>query len=186
MPTDTVRPMDSRPPAAPRLAGVRVTKASPSPNLLHMSKTDWPECERFNRRLETLMREADPRIRDRAHLSELSGVDQTQLSNWRRGKTRPSRESLRKIAAVLGVLPVYLYIAAGLDEPADLGIERHAEPPIIPKEINELVDLYNDPALAEEHRAMIRAQARGTVLAIRALAADKAPAGRRSPRRRVS
>jgi transcriptional regulator with XRE-family HTH domain len=113
----------------------------------------WP-VEDFNQYLEALM--AAKKIADRAELSRVAGIDQTQLSNWRHGKTSPSRQSLRKIAQALTVPPVNLYVAAGIDSPEDLDLSGAPDLTVLPTELRDLVDLYGSERLTEEDRTYLR------------------------------
>lgn len=81
-------------------------------------------------------------IADYAELSRLSGVSQTQLSNWRRGLAQPSRQALKKIAPALNVPPVVLYIQAGLDAEEDLALESVPDFSALPKQFHDLRDAY--------------------------------------------
>jgi transcriptional regulator with XRE-family HTH domain len=95
----------------------------------------------FTEYLRSLMREAG--IQDFAELSRLTGVNQTQFSNWTRGKTRPSRESLKKITPALGLTsPLMLYLAAGLDEPGDHQLEQPPDFAVLPRPLQELYEVY--------------------------------------------
>lgn len=142
-------PMDNRPPSAGTLARSRVTAGRGAASLLRVSK--WPVQE-FNRYLEAQMEACG--IADRAELSRRAGLDQTQLSNWRRGKASPSRGSLRKVADVLGVPPINLYIVAGLDSAQDLGLTGEPDLAVMPPELRELIDLYQ--GLDESDRSYLR------------------------------
>jgi transcriptional regulator with XRE-family HTH domain len=108
-----------------------------------MPATGWDveQAAPFTEYLRSLMREAG--IADFAELSRLTGVNQTQFSNWTRGKSRPSRENLKKIAPALGLArPLMLYLAAGLDEPGDHELERAPDFAVLPRPLQELYELY--------------------------------------------
>lgn len=100
----------------------------------------WP-VEDFRTYLRSLMNAAG--IADYAELSELTGVNQTQFSNWNRGKSRPSRENLKRIAPVLGLRsPVTLYIASGQDAHEDLQLDDQPNFTVLPKPLRDLIDVY--------------------------------------------
>lgn len=172
-------PIDNRPPPGQSLARVRVTGPAESVTLLLVGKS-WP-VEEFNKFLEARMKIVG--IRDRAELARLAEIDQTQLSNWRLGKTQPSKESLKKVARPLGVRPVVLYLAAGLMTADELDLETQPALVALPPELDELVNLYSDEALNNEERELLLSQARGISLGIRAMAAVRRanePARRRA------
>jgi transcriptional regulator with XRE-family HTH domain len=112
----------------------------------------WP-YETFAKYLRKLM-EAQG-IADYAELSRLSGVNQTNLSNWRRGLARPSHDALRSIAGTLRVKPVLLWIQAGLVEPADLDLSEQPRFDVLPAPVRELVELVDDPHLPDDARTQI-------------------------------
>lgn len=172
----------NRPPPGPSLVRSRVTKGARMSTLLRVSKP-WPVGD-FNQYLEALM--AARKIVDRAELSRLAGIDQTQLSNWRHGKTSPSRQSLRKIAQVLNVPPVNLYIAAGIDSPADLDLSATPDLTVLPAELRDLVDLHNSERLTEEDRAYLRRHVALLVTGLLAGINEREQAAQPSKRRRQS
>jgi transcriptional regulator with XRE-family HTH domain len=132
-------PSDNRPPPRQTLARVRVTKARDSPTVDCMSAT-WP-VEDFNEYLRTLMVNAG--IADYAELSRLTNVNQSQFSLWRRGKTQPSRGTLKRIYGVLGLKsPVTLYVAAGLDAEEDLELGERVDFTVLPKPFHDLREVY--------------------------------------------
>lgn len=114
---------------------------------------NWPVDE-FAIYLRGLMTEAG--IPDFAELSRVAGVSQTQFSNWRQGKAQPSRESLKRIAPVLKVSPVKLFIAAGIDNADELDLVGEVDLRIVPAEIRALIELYEDPRLSDEQRSYVR------------------------------
>lgn len=148
----SAHPDDNRPAGHPPLARARVTKARPSPNFNCVPAT-WP-IEEFNAYLRSLMDNAQ--IADYAELSRLTGVSQTQFSNWRRGLTQPGRRSLKRIAPALGLRsPVTLYLAAGLDEQEDLELESQPDFTVLPKPFQDLVEVYEQlKALGLEDMAL--------------------------------
>lgn len=135
----SVGPADNRPGPAGPLNRSRVTRAHASPNLTCVPAS-WP-VEEFREYLRALMDAAG--IPDYAELSRLTTVSQTQFSNWRRGISQPSRPALKKIAPALGLnSPVMLYIAAGLDEQRDLQLEARPDFTVLPKPLEELLEVY--------------------------------------------
>lgn len=113
----------------------------------------WPHQE-FGEYLRAAMTAAQ--VPDFAELSRLSDVSQTQLSNWRRGLAQPSRASLRKIATALGIQPVRLYFAAGLNDPDETDIgQGMIDPATLPAELRELIDMYLHQ-LNDEQRSYTR------------------------------
>lgn len=82
-------------------------------------------------------------IADFAELHRLTGVSQTQFSNWRRGISQPSRENLKRIAPALSLKsPVTLYLAAGIDEREDLELEAVPDFTVLPKPFLDLRHVY--------------------------------------------
>lgn len=120
------------------LACEEVTQEIPVASVTFMAKS-WP-VETFIQHLRQLMdREG---VADYAELSRLSGVSQTQFSNWRKGTHQPSQESLDRIAPVLHTTQSSLYIAAGLLSPDHLGAPDDYKPTVLPREILDLIALY--------------------------------------------
>lgn len=136
---------------------------------------EW-DHEKLARYLDAAM-EAEG-IRTDAELARLSGVHQTQISNWRRGRSRPSMALLDRVADALSVPPVNLHVLAGWisREAPDLGV--------VPPEFRELIDFYNDPERTDDDRRMLRMQARVAVEGVRALAMERVSAERPTGRRR--
>jgi transcriptional regulator with XRE-family HTH domain len=64
------------------------------------------------------------------------------ISGWRNGRARPSRESLRKIAALTGEPPIRIWALAGLADEEETGgpVEPPRDP--LPPSIQNLVALY--------------------------------------------
>jgi transcriptional regulator with XRE-family HTH domain len=102
--------------------------------------------DQFREYLRALMDAAG--IADYAELSRLTGVNQTQFSNWRRGITQPGRTNLKKIAPVLRVPPALLYVQAGLDQHEDLDITEAPDLTVWPREFHQLHDVYEAYAAA--------------------------------------
>ncbi len=118
-------------------------------------------------------------IPDFAELSRLSGVSQTQFSNWRRGLSQPSRESLKRIAGHLKVSPVKLFIGAGIDNAGELGLTGELDLRVVPGEIRALIELHEDPRLSDEQRSFLRRSVANLVAGLRAELAAVKPSGRR-------
>lgn len=113
------RPADLLPPT-------QVTRRPGGRTVFGVSKS-WPH-EAFNIELESIAVAAGlPERSWRAELSRLSGVSQTQLSNWKAGTHRPSKGSLRSIAEAINeiapqidVTLLALEVAAGLTTTEEL------------------------------------------------------------------
>lgn len=134
-----VRPADNRPSPARPLTRARVTSREDSPTVTFVPAS-WP-YEAFATYLRALMDSHG--IADYAELSRLSGVSQTQLSNWRRGLAQPSREALKKVAVPLKTPPHRLFVRAGLDTEEELGAEALPEFEPLPRVIRELHEVYD-------------------------------------------
>lgn len=169
------KPADNRPPPGPPLNRTRVTDGARCPSLTCMPAS-WP-FEEFRLYLRALMENAG--ITDYAELSRLSGVSQTQFSNWRRGLSQPSRAALKKVAPVVRVPPVALYFQAGLDEAEDLDMSEAPDLSVWPKEFHDLHAVYERFAAAGRGQEVLEAM--GTLrLGLSArLGTDKRPPGRR-------
>lgn len=113
----------------------------------------WPYQE-FGEYLRAVM--AAAQVPDFAELSRRSGVSQTQFSNWRRGLAQPSQDSLKKVASVLGIQPVKLYLAAGINDAAELDLSGQVDLTVLPGEIRDFLDLYLDARLSDEQRSYAR------------------------------
>lgn len=57
-----------------------------------------------------------------------AGISHTAIGGWRRGTQRPSMDSLRKLAEVLGADPRELWVRAGLAEPESVGLAEWPDP----------------------------------------------------------
>lgn len=180
--THPPRPIDNRPQPGSRLTRPGVTNSPRSPIVFRVPKS-WP-VEEFREYLLTLMDHTG--IGDYAELSRLSGVSQTQLSNWRLGKSQPSTGSLRKIAAALNVAPVTLFLAAGVNDHDELEMAHRPDFRIGPPEFTALAELW-DGDLTDEQRSFIRRSIATLAAGIRAerTRADVGPhrSGTSSPRR---
>jgi len=125
--------MEDQPLAGSSLSRARVTDRLAAPNLFGVP-ISWP-AEEFREYLRALMDRAG--IADYAELSRRSGVSQTQFSHWRRGNAQPSRESLAKIAPVLGAPTVNLWLAAGLAGVDQLNLSDTPDLRVLPAEFLE-------------------------------------------------
>lgn len=153
-----------------------VTQEIPITTVTFVGKS-WP-VDSFRAHLRALMDREE--IADFAELWRLSGVSQTQLSNWNRGISQPSQASLDKLAPVLQVAERTLYIAAGLMTASQLGTDEVPELTVLPREFDDLVDLYR--SASEANRRIIREQIAFAVRGLRALIDE--PAAKVNPSRR--
>jgi transcriptional regulator with XRE-family HTH domain len=138
---------------------------------------EWPH-QQFSDYIDAVMRAQG--IDDDAELARRSGVGQTQIGRWRRGMSRPSIALLDRLAAGLLAPKRNLYALAGYS----LDDEPVVVPPAVPREIQDLIDLYHDPDLTDEERANLLLQARLAVRGLRALMDDRRTADRGSVVRR--
>lgn len=122
--------------------------------------------EEFREYLLACMDRAD--VADYAELSRLTGVSQTQLSNWRYGKSQPSATSLRKIAPALGIAPVNLYIAAGVNDSEELELTHIPDLRVGPQEFQALAELWDDSRLTDDQRSFVRRSISTLVAGLRA------------------
>jgi len=146
------------------LTCAEVPDAPESPSLFGVPKS-WPVDE-FNEYLRACMKRAG--IPDPAELSRMTNVSQTQLSNWRYGKSQPSAASLKKLAPALGVAPVNLYIAAGLNDSEELALDRSPDLRVGPREFVDLAELWDDDRLTDEQRSFVRRSVATLVAGLRA------------------
>jgi transcriptional regulator with XRE-family HTH domain len=131
--------------------------------VIGMSGASWPVRD-FNEYVEAAMDGAG--IKDREELSELSGVSPTQLSNYKSGKSQPSRKSLEKLAIPLRVPVRNLLLQAGL-----MSLDDFAEPPdltIVPAQVRELLDLLADERVTEGEREFLLSHVSVVVAGVRA------------------
>lgn len=174
-------PPDTRPSDRSPLSSQRVTRDSRRPYASRVPKV-WPVDE-FREYLRALMDER--RIPDYAELSRLSGVNQWQFSQWNRGLAQPSVKSLRKVAPILGVQPVALFIAAGLNDAEELELTQGPDLKVGPAEFRDLAELWDDPRLTDDQRSFIRSAVANLVAGLRAglvnspAAEQNSPSGRR-------
>lgn len=136
----------------------RVTDDDDTLTVFVVPAEPWP-VDDFQQYLRKLMDNAG--IRDFAELSRLTGVSETQFSNWRRGISQPSKSSLNRIAPVLGVKPVRLWFAAGLATMDDLDLDEAPDLTELPMaEIDEVRQLLKDPRMTDADRMFVRQQLR--------------------------
>jgi transcriptional regulator with XRE-family HTH domain len=168
-------PSTDSPSPATTVTCARVTTPQPIPSLSRMGSV-WP-VEQFRALLRALMDAAG--IDDYAELSRMTGVSQQQFSTWRRGLAQPSRESLAKIAPILGVPVVNLWVAAGLASPDDLDLAEAPDLRVLPSEFRDLADLYD--TLNDDEKAFLRRSVARLVAGVRSeLSLDRdQPSGRR-------
>lgn len=127
---------------------------------------EWSHVQ-FGEYLDAVMRAKG--IRNDADLAQRAGFKQTQVSNWRRGKARPSPTLLDRLAQALDVPARNLYSLAGYNPGDDMS---NVDLKVVPPEIQELVDLYHDPDLTDGDRATLLQHAKLTVTGLRALLGD--------------
>lgn len=139
---------------------------------------EWSH-EQFGAYIDAVMRAQG--IDDDAELARRSGVGQTQIGRWRKGASRPSMVLLDRLADGLLVPKRNLYTLAGYspDDEAPVDI-----PPAVPREIQDMIDLYHDPDLTDEDRSSLLMQARLAVRGLRALVGDRRTADEGSAVRR--
>jgi len=160
------------------LAQPQVTEGQRSSSLFGVSPT-WP-FEEFRDYLRALMDAA--KIVDYAVLSRLADVSEAQLSRWKYGTAQPSRESLAKIAPVLNVPAMNLWIAAGLATPEELNLDVLPDMRVLPQEFRDLILMYEDGRTGTEVKAFLRRSVAALVAGIRA---ESTAQGRPSGRRRA-
>lgn len=148
--------------------------------VLRVGAPTWP-YEEFREYLRRLMDEARPRIPDFAELGRLTGINQSLFSRWRSGAAQPGTESLRKVAGVLGVPPVKLFLAAGLTDAQELDLSGQVDLTVLPAEITQFIALYLDERLTEDQRRYARQTVAYIAAGLRAELAKSQvkPSGRR-------
>lgn len=85
------------------------------------TRRDWNH-EQFFRWLDDARQRVDPPIPHDGALAERAGISHSTISNWRRGKQRPTTERLALIARALGVPPRDLWVRAGLMAADEVGL----------------------------------------------------------------
>jgi transcriptional regulator with XRE-family HTH domain len=174
--TQVTHPPDRRPPATPMRAHTVFNETTRRPRLLRVrNEASWPASE-FREYLDVLMASAG--IPNDAALSRAAGIDASLISNWRSGKQQPSRRSLKKVAAPLGVKPVALYLQAGLDAHEDFGLADAPDLTVWPREFHQLHEVYT--RFAEQGRGQDVLDAMATLaLGLEARIGKPRPSGRR-------
>lgn len=133
---------------------MHVTGTPASPTVLRVGDPTWPYRE-FGAYLRQLMAEARPApIANSAELSRLTGINESLFSRWRSGQVQPGTESLRKVATVLGIAPVRLFIAAGLTDEQELNLTASPDLTVLPAELRELIELW--PELSDDQQKYAR------------------------------
>lgn len=148
--------------------------------MLRVRTEPWPRSE-FLAYLDAAKKVAG--IPNDAELARRAEVRSSVISRWRSGEQQPGHDNLRKVASALGVPTVNLWVAAGLVGPGDLDLVGQIDLKVLPAEFRDLIDLYDTAELNDEERQLLRTQARGAVLAVRAMLHDRMqteqPTGRR-------
>lgn len=130
--------------------------------------------------LDVIMRNQG--ISNDADLARRTGVNQTQIGNWRKGSSRPSMALLDRMAYALDVPPVNLHIQAGWVKPTGKPAPDLA---ILPREFGELIDLYTAPERTDDELDTIRTSLRLALAGLRSLLSEVTPA-KKPGRRRIS
>lgn len=154
----------------------RVTARASVPNLVRVRTVEWPQQQAFLDQLDGLKQRHGYRYD--SGLAEAAGISHSAISNWRKGKQRPSADLLTKIAEAVGEQPHALIAAAGIME--HLG---NVEDTLIslPSEIQQLLGFYN--SADETRKAEILARVRFVVEWAEATA--EPPEGRTTRRRQA-
>lgn len=146
--------------------------------LLRVRNSDWP-MEEFCAYLSA-KRDAAGFASDAA-LARAADIDPSLISNWRNGNAQPSRKSLDKLAPVLKVRRMNLWIVAGIADEEDLTSPPPSELDDAPDVILDLLTLYRDPQMTEEDRASLRKWLTYQIAGVRSeLGARTVPKDRRS------
>lgn len=170
---DNKRPESGAPLARPRVTSIRAGHS------LDCVPETWPH-EQFAVYLRALMDAAG--IADYAELSRLTGVNQSQFSNWRRGRSQPSASTLNRIAPVLGQPPVKLYVMAGLNVEEDFDLSQEPDFTALPRPFHDLREIYEQAAATGEGDRVLEA----ILLLVAGLKAQLTPkSGRPTGRRRT-
>lgn len=146
------------------LSHMRVTTGQTGSSLPVMPKA-WPVAE-FQAYLRACMDAAG--IEDFAELSRRTGVGQWQFSTWKQGKNQPSAASLRRIAPALGVTPLKLFLAAGVNDAEELDLSGQVDLTVLPQEIRDFIALYLDERLTDDQRRYARRAAAHLTAGLRA------------------
>lgn len=152
-------------------------------NLLRVRNDAWP-FEDFAAYVDALRERA--RIGTDAELARRSGIASSVISRWRSGQMQPSRENLAKLAEALGVKPVQLWVAAGLAHPDEMDLSGEIDLRVLPREIQDLADIYRDPRLSGAGRESLRHHLQLLIAGLRAQLDDDPPVVVKRPRRGVA
>jgi transcriptional regulator with XRE-family HTH domain len=90
-----------------------------------------------------------------SQLAERLGIYQSNISSWRKGKQRPSMETIDAIADALGYEDHrVLWVLAGLVHASRVGLleEETTPPPRVPSEVERLLEVIWDPDLPDSER----------------------------------
>lgn len=92
--------------------------------LVRMRTIGWPQQAAFIAHLDRRKKEAG--YRSDLALADAAGISHTSISNWRRGRQRPSMEALHGVAEALGEPDTAHSLAelAGLVDPERFGLPR--------------------------------------------------------------
>jgi len=102
----------------------------------------WPVGD-FREYLGRLMRKKN--IPTVAVLARLSGINDTQLSNWRNGIAQPNPTSLQRLAEFFDVPLGEMLVMAGYADRADLGVPT-------PSTFGQLIEAYAKADAAQRRR----------------------------------
>lgn len=141
--------------------------------------TPWPR-ESFLDFIEALWKREG--FKHKAEMMRAANIDPSVHTNWGNG-AQPTTDSLDKLARVLNVPATTLYVAAGRLSPGQLEGSPQDGQPILPREFQELTDLYlgaNAPG-----RDLIRQQVSIIVRGLSAVLAED-PSEPRPKRRRTA
>lgn len=147
---------------------------------------DWPHAE-FVAWLDATKERF--RLTADAHLAERLGIGRTLIVNWRRGVQRPSWEILVDVAHALGEDVRPLWVLAGLVSREDVGLvdeTDHGALQALPREIQQLIEVYADRRMDVDDRAAILRAVRMVYQGVLAdLSERERPAAARPARRRA-
>lgn len=132
--------------------------------------TNWPRQSFLDHLAALRDREA---IKDPTTMMRLAGLDPSMHTNWQKG-AQPTTASLDKLAPVLRVPANMLYISAGRLRPRDLDAPTDPNMMVLPREFEDLIELYRSSADADARR-MIREQIGVAVRGLRAILTDSRP-----------
>lgn len=134
-------------------------------SLLRVRNDAWP-FEHFVAYVDALRDRC--RIASDAELARQSGIASSVISRWRSGQMQPSRENLAKLAPVLGVKPVQLWVAAGLARPEEMDLSGEIDLRVLPGAVQHLADLYIDARMTADDRDLLSRHVEMLVSGVRA------------------